>query len=270
MRRLTLTLLLLSLPISVFATTTTVTPVVNSGVVNSSTKHVTFTGSGFKPASTAPTVKYNGAALTLDSSSNTEIVATLPSAIATAGTYTLIVTNSEGGSATFDLTYGATGPQGPAGAKGATGAEGPKGATGATGPQGPKGPAGAAGSVLSFTANQSYSPVTLPYQSLGDLIAIDLPNPGTYSIYGAQNFFNADGMNGAYFSCNMFDPSGQSIGTIPESAGSVGPLGTATLPIVGYYVAQTAPVHLLLACVYGGPSQDFEANPGILTAIQVR
>lgn len=97
----------MSLPL--FAATTSVTPVVNGGTINYSSKRVTFTGSGFESAKTAPTVKYNGALLILDSFSNTEIVATLPSAIATAGTYTRIFANSEASSSIFNLTYGAAG-----------------------------------------------------------------------------------------------------------------------------------------------------------------
>ena len=61
-----------------------------------------------------------------------------------AGTYQLVVTNSEGLFWLFDVTYGAVGPQGPMGFQGP---QGPAGATGNTGPAGPAGPAGATGAT---------------------------------------------------------------------------------------------------------------------------
>jgi Collagen triple helix repeat (20 copies) len=83
----------------------------------------------------------------LVSSSNSQIVAQLPSATVP-GTYRLRITNSQGNSYEFDVTYGAVGPQGPIGPQGLTGAagaQGPPGPTGATGAIGPQGPAGAPG-----------------------------------------------------------------------------------------------------------------------------
>src|SRR5580698_1028594 len=72
-------------------------PVVNNGTINYQKSQVTLNGSGFEPAKTAPVVRLNGAALKIDSFSNAEIAATLP-ANTPAGTYTLTVVNSEGGS----------------------------------------------------------------------------------------------------------------------------------------------------------------------------
>ena len=90
MRRIIFTLLLLLTPLSVVATTATSPLVVNSGTINYNTNRVTLGGSGFTPAATAPTVQFNGAALTVDSFSNTQIVATLPAATP-AGTFSLLV-----------------------------------------------------------------------------------------------------------------------------------------------------------------------------------
>jgi Collagen triple helix repeat (20 copies) len=109
-------------------------------------------------------VQFDGAKLKIDSSSNTQIVATLP-ADTPAGTFSLTVKNSQGSSSIFDLTYGTTGPQGPAGpagARGPQGATGQAGSTGATGPQGSKGSAGEPGGVLSFATNYQPNNVTLP------------------------------------------------------------------------------------------------------------
>ncbi len=125
------------------------TPVVNSGTINYSTNQITLIGSGFQPAKAKPTVSFNGAASTVGTFSNTQIVATLPTGL-TPGTFTLVITNSQGNSVTFDMTYGAIGLQGPAGP---TGAQGPTGPAGATGPQGPRGITGAPGAPGPAGAN---------------------------------------------------------------------------------------------------------------------
>ena len=82
---------------------------------------------------------FDGANLKVDSSSDTQIVATLPTDTP-AGTFRLTVKDSSGDSSNFDLTYGATGPQRPVGPQGATGAKGPAGQQGVAGPAGPTGP----------------------------------------------------------------------------------------------------------------------------------
>ncbi|MBV8280547.1 MAG: IPT/TIG domain-containing protein, partial [Candidatus Eremiobacteraeota bacterium] len=121
---------------------------INSASINYSNNQITLSGTGFDPSGKAPTVTFNGSPLTPVSYANTKLVAQLPNGT-TAATYELHVTNSTGGSAELDVTYGAVGPQGPAGPPGATGAAGPQGpagaqgAAGATGPTGPQGPAGA-------------------------------------------------------------------------------------------------------------------------------
>src|SRR5580700_2904046 len=119
-----ISVLVLALNASCLLGAVVIEPAVNNGTVNYATDRVTLNGSGFEPAKTAPVVRLNGAALTVVAFSNAEIVATLPAKTA-AGTYTVTVVNSEGGSTVFDLTYGATGPQGPMGPQGAAGAKGP-------------------------------------------------------------------------------------------------------------------------------------------------
>ena len=89
---------------------------VNNATINYGVNQVTFSGSGFEPAKKAPTVLFNGAPLTVNSYTNTQIVATLP-AHTTAGTYAIIIANSGGQFSSFDLTYGAAGPQGPQGTR---------------------------------------------------------------------------------------------------------------------------------------------------------
>jgi len=114
-------------------------PAVYSASINYTAHTITIFGSGFS----SPTVVFDGGMLTVRAASGSEIIANLP--VKAPGTYLLTVTDSDKSATTFDVTYGAVGPQG---ATGATGPEGPKGAagaTGATGPQGPAGPAGATG-----------------------------------------------------------------------------------------------------------------------------
>jgi Collagen triple helix repeat (20 copies) len=108
-------------------------------------------GGGFSNSGLAPTVFLNNGNLApLVSYSATQIIANIPRGTP-AGTYLLVVTNSDGLTVQFNLTIGAVGPQGPmgligpigatgpAGPQGANGAQGPAGASGATGPQGPAG-----------------------------------------------------------------------------------------------------------------------------------
>jgi Collagen triple helix repeat (20 copies)/IPT/TIG domain len=142
MRRITLAVLLLFAPLLTLAAPSA--PVVQSGIINYVTNQITLTGSNFVPGKAKPTVLFNGAALTVTSSTNTQIVATLPSGI-TPGTFNLMVTNSSGNSVDFDMSYGAIGPQGLAGPAGPTGAQGPVGPTGPAGPTGPRGLTGAPG-----------------------------------------------------------------------------------------------------------------------------
>lgn len=284
MRRIIFTLLLLLTPLSVVATTATSPLVVNSGTINYNTNRVTLGGSGFKPATTAPTVQFNGAALTVDSFSNTQIVATLPAATP-AGTFSLLVKNSQGSASTFDLNYGANGPQGPAGPagpRGATGATGQAGFTGATGPQGPKGPQGAPGGVLYFTANSQPDNLTLPGNAGEATInAIFLPNAGTYIIGGQQGFFNQDPKVQAYVSC-FLSTSFPVIAILadgsPQSTVTVPPASSATVPLNGYYITEQTDTTLMLVCAYGGgtgygevfASTVVASQWGTLTAIQVK
>lgn len=162
MRKLSLLFALLSAPL--FAIAASNTPVVQNGTINYLSNQITLVGSSFEPGKTAPTVLFNGQALTVTSFSNTQIVATLPSALPP-GTFNLTVTNSSGNSVVFDMTYGATGPQGPVGAAGPIGPQGLTGATGATGPQGPRGLTGAPGAPgpagangLGFTFLNAFDP----------------------------------------------------------------------------------------------------------------
>jgi hypothetical protein len=260
------TCLLLSVIPVPAAAATTISPVVNSVVVTYSSNEITVTGSGFLPAATAPTVLFNNTKLTLVSDSNTKIVAHLPSVVV-AGTFNLTVTNSQANKFVFAVTYGATGPEGPAGPAGAKGAEGP---AGPTGPQGPKGPAGAPGGVLSYATAQTSTPVTLPYASAADIAAITLPNAGTYIISGNESLGNGDETNAASFGCYFSDPSGNQVPTVPVSGLTVAPGQKVMVPINGYYVATTGSVKLVLVCLYSGASQYFQAQGGILTAIQVK
>jgi hypothetical protein len=128
------------------------TPTVVSAIVNYATKQITITGVSLTPATGSPVVKLDGVALTLVSSSNSHIVADLPTGLA-AGTYRLAVNNGSATPAAFDVAYGAVGPQGP------QGPAGPQGATGAQGATGPQGPAGSLTLPFSGSASGSSDPV---------------------------------------------------------------------------------------------------------------
>jgi hypothetical protein len=150
MRRIIVAALLVFAP--VLAVSASAAPTVQNGVINYVTNQITLTGSNFEPGKAKPSVLFNGAALTVVSSTNTQVVATLPTGL-TSGTFNLTLTNSNGNSVEFDVTYGAIGPQGPAGPAGPTGLQGPMGPTGITGPQGPRGITGAPGAPGPAGAN---------------------------------------------------------------------------------------------------------------------
>lgn len=197
------------------------TPVVNSGTINYSTNQITLVGTGFEPAKTKPTVQFNGAALTVASFSNTQIVATLPTGLA-AGTFNLTVTNSQGNSVDFNLTYGATGPQGAAGPAGAAGPQGPAGAagaTGATGATGPRGLTGAPGAPGPAGANGT------------SFIFLDTWNPN--ASYAANDVVTYNGSSYIAFVANGPNPSGPTPDKSPlwavMAAGGTGPAGPAGL-----------------------------------------
>jgi hypothetical protein len=194
------------------------TPVVNSGTINYSTNQITLTGSGFEPNKTKPTVAFNGSALTVLTFSNTQVTATLPTGL-TPGTFDLIVTNSQGNSVVFNMTFGATGPQGPAGPAGPTGPQGPaglSGATGATGASGPRGLTGAPGAPgPAGTSGTSF-------------IFLDAYNP--YATYAADNVVTYNGSSYIAIVPNGPNPSGPTPDQNPSwslmaAAGAAGPAG---------------------------------------------
>jgi hypothetical protein len=247
MRRIILSILLLLAPLVSFAAT----PVVNSGTINYVSNQVTLNGSGFQPAKAKPTVSFNGAASTVGTFSNTQIVATLPTGL-TPGTFNLVVTNSQGNSVTFDMTYGATGPQGPAGATGLQGPAGPTGASGlmgpagATGPQGPRGITGAPGAPgppgangIGFTFLNAFDPyatyalnnvVTYNGSSYVAIVP-NGPNPTgpspdkdpSWSLMAAGGTVGATGPAGPQGPMGVQGPQGL-LGN-PGPAGPAGPIG---------------------------------------------
>ena len=137
---------------------------IDSASINYTAHTITVTGLGFCASSTLPTVVFNGAKLKLVTTvcSNTSVVADLP--VQAARSYNLTVANGSGASSTFDVAYGAVGPQGPiglTGAKGATGATGPQGPTGATGLTGATGVAGPQGPIGLTGATGPQGPIGL-------------------------------------------------------------------------------------------------------------
>ena len=254
---------------------------VNSAAINYGANQVTFNGGGFEPLKKAPTVLLNGAPLTIDSFTNTQIVATLP-ANTTAGTYVVIVASSIGEFTEVDLTYGAAGPQGPVGPPGATGAQGPpgpqgpEGIMGNPGPQGPAGPAGPAGGVLSYSAFYEFitGNTISSVGAVQPLSEVTLLKAGTYIIGGEQTLSNGNSSQTQHPFCSVsktsgdpFDPAGPGLAEVwsilPAAA-------TNTIAISGFYTVQTAPVTLYLNCFSNEDPNNIYNFGGTLTAIQVQ
>ena len=243
-------------------------PVVNNGTINYAKNQVTLNGSGFEPATTAPVVRLNGAALVLDSFSNAEVVATLPAKTA-AGTYTLTAVNSQGGSTVFDLTYGAEGPQGPMGPQGVIGPNGQAGVQGPTGPTGPTGPQGPKGTVLSYSANGVLGNI-LPVGVWGRFSVAILKNPGTYILTG-QLMVSNDQSKTANVACTVHDALGNSQQTAPWSVVQIGPSGYVTLPANGIWVAAQANTSIWRECQVDDGSTNVQTDgTGSFSAIQVQ
>lgn len=241
MRKIMLATFLLLAPLVAFAAT----PAVTSGTINYATNQVTLIGSGFQPAKAAPTVTFNGVALTLNSAGNTQIVATLPTGTV-AGTFDLTIKNSQGNSSDFDMTYGATGPQGPAGPAGPTGAQGPIGPAGAAGVTGPRGLTGAPGAPgpagtngAGFTFLNAFDPYAtyaadsvVTYNGSSYIVIVpNGPNPSgptpdknpSWSLMAAGGAIGATGPAGPQGSIG--EPGPQGLMGNPGPAGPAGPIG---------------------------------------------
>src|SRR6266550_3974122 len=204
------TLLVLSLFLSANLSATT-TPNVVTTQVNANITQLTINGSGFKPGSGAPTVILGFDTLSLVSSTDTLIVATLPTN-EPSGSYDLSVTIAGGGTKTdtFGVTIGAIGPQGPQGFTGATGPAGPQGPqgpagadstipgpTGSTGPQGPQGPAGQDGFAGVWQSGNPYSLGQVVFYSPNGILGVYINTsgqnpspPDSYSINWAKLNFS--------------------------------------------------------------------------------
>jgi hypothetical protein len=144
------------------------TPSITAASANAAMTTLTLTGAQLN-SSGAPLLTLGGVGLTVQSSSASTVVATLPPGT-TARTYPLVLTTGNL-SATLDLTIGATGPIGPAGPVGPVGPIGPLGPTGNTGAmglqglQGAQGPQGIPGIALPFNGSFS-NPFTIAFDLL--------------------------------------------------------------------------------------------------------
>lgn len=118
MKYSSLGLILLAPPLAMFAASAN-GPTITNSTINYTNSQITITGQNFTGTST---VTFNKINIPLVSVTSTQIVGTLPSNTA-AGTYLLTVTNPAipNQPGTFNVTYGATGPQGPMGPQGPRG-----------------------------------------------------------------------------------------------------------------------------------------------------
>jgi hypothetical protein len=130
-------------------------PLINSATIDYTTKTITIAGTNF---GSSPAVTFDAMALTVQTATNTQIVAAFPSASPpssfTPGTYFLNIRFSNGRIAVFAVALGAVGPPGPQGPQGLTGA------TGATGPPGPQGPPGMAFNPLQVALLRWYDHIS--------------------------------------------------------------------------------------------------------------
>jgi hypothetical protein len=252
------------------------TPAIVSTVVNTSTNELTINGSNFKPAATAPTVALDNKSLLLVSSSNTTVVAKLPSGLA-AGSYLLSITNSGSLTATLAVTIGAVGAPGEAAtiAVGSTttGAAGtsasvkntgtksaavlsftiPKGATGA---KGATGPTGAAATVAVGTTTTEDAGT----QAL-------VTNSGTSSA-AVLNFTIPQGAAGSAGLGLVFTATYQAFESKDEVT-SVTNLTTANEGLLGYNAVQFVTI-MPAACTVNALYASLTPNPGSsLPSVQV-
>src|SRR5579871_1270018 len=80
-------------------------PVIYSTVINTALNQITITGQNLSPTSMPPGVAFNSQNLTLVSFTNTTVVANLPASLQ-AGSYALVVVNSNKQAATFSVAFG--------------------------------------------------------------------------------------------------------------------------------------------------------------------
>ena len=161
--------------------------VVLNASVNFSTNQMTVVGAHFP---SKPHLVLNDQELTIVSSTDTAIVATLPAAVlATPGSYGFTIEQPRRSViAPFIVTIGAVGPQGPIGLTGLQGSQGIQGVQGQQGPQGQPGPAGSSlpPTVYGATFVGGVSVGTLPTGIHTTLAQLTLPT-GSYFVHALVN-----------------------------------------------------------------------------------
>ena len=128
-------------------------------------------------------------------------------------------------------------------------------------------------SAQAFASTATTTTKTLGAEKYGTLMALILPNAGTYSLVGQQILDETPGYaSQTPVLCYTTNQAGgstplpygpYSMATIPAEQG-----GYVTLPLNGYYTT-TAPTEIWVECTYwGGASVD--ALTGTITATQVK
>jgi hypothetical protein len=263
-RTILFAVLLLLTPRLVFAATALV---IDTATVNCTANEVVVNGSGFKPASTAPTVQLGGTTLIVITSTNTQIVADMPVDLAKAGTFSLNVTNSQGSSGSFDVSSCVILPPSASWLGVSVEAYG----------QGYSlpfldTPGGSLPPVLSITSCPQICQILAP---LPALYTIALPQPGAYTIGGQQAFYNGDPLIAGAAYCSIRPSTGvdQPFHNFFKT-GVLAPGQYTTIPISAYYVANTAPMSVSLVCIAivdGHPtpgSDGFIAEEGVFTVAE--
>jgi hypothetical protein len=125
---------------------------------------------------------------------------------------------------------------------------------------------------MAFEANATTVAHTLPRGGVGTVNAIVLPKVGTYVIGGQQTLIVNPTTAVTPVLCYTSSQAGGTALTYgPYSMSTVqAPGGYVTLPLSGYYVAETAPVTIYLECEYWGVDSVVTQIAGMLMATQVK
>jgi hypothetical protein len=126
---------------------------------------------------------------------------------------------------------------------------------------------------LAFAANATTTAHTLPQNGLGTINAIILPKAGTYVIGGQQTLLVYATTALTPVLCYTSNQAGSET-ALPDGPYSMttvqAPGGYVTLPLNGYYTAETAPVTIYVECRYFGVESTVAQLTGTLTATQVK
>ncbi len=230
-------------------------PIILNAQPNFTNNTLTVNGKNF--GTQTPIVTLNAMALSVASSTDTQLVAKLPTNIPP-GSYRLIVAvpdkdrdhdrgadhhgDEMSRSAAFIVTLGAVGPQGPQGIQGVQGPQGIQGPPGPQGPAGPEGPSGTAafagfrcpaGSVVVGFGSDGTPVCSCPHDTFTATVGANSSNT-LYSWAGGSQMFTSPESGFSYCSVVVNKPTGlvnNTFTTTPWSIESASGYGTCTIQV---------------------------------------